>query len=240
MMRSLPAGKLFAKSLPCPIVIVMVWASVVFIAHTGCSQPDLRRSSGKIPGDQPLEQHAYELVERGDYPTAIKMLNDILRQDRSNARAMYILGYVHGQLGEVENEIDYYEAAIQAGYRSDQVFHNLGQAYLETNQSLQAIQSFENGLVLNPDNADNHFGLGMAYSSASEYDKAEREILKAIELEPEAPEFREYLGRLYEDVGQLEKAAAQFRNILEISPEYPGAREYLDHIEKRRFLRDNR
>ena len=113
-------------------------------------------------------------------------------------------------------------------------------AFAFDDQAMQAIQSFENGLALNPDNADNHFGLGMAYNSTFEYDKAEREILKAIELEPEALEFREYLGRLCENVGQLEKAAAQYRNILEISPDYPGARDYLDYIEKRIWLRDNR
>lgn len=240
MTRYVTAGNLFANLPPYAIATVTALVLFVFISLTGCSQPDLKRSPGKTPADQPLEQQAYELVERGDFPKAIQLLNDILRQDRANAKAMYVLGYVYGQLGEVENEIECYEAAIQAGYNSDQVFHNLGQAYLETDQAMQAIQSFENGLALNPDNADNHFGLGMAYNSTFEYDKAEREILKAIELEPEALEFREYLGRLCENVGQLEKAAAQYRNILEISPDYPGARDYLDYIEKRIWLRDNR
>jgi Tfp pilus assembly protein PilF len=218
----------------CGLVLVLLLAS--------CSHPALRRSPAEtsMTGALALEQRAYTAVERGDYLTGIQILEEVLRQDRSNAKAMYVLGYVYGQLGEIENEINYYEAAIEAGYHSDQAFHNLGKAYLGSDLTALAIQSFEKGLILNPDNADNHFGLGMAYQKVFEYDKAEREILKAIELEPDVPEFREYLGRFYEDAGELEKAEEQFRRILEIDPHYEGAREYMEEIERKRRLRDNR
>ena len=109
-----------------------------------------------------------------------------------------------------------------------------------TDQVDMAIQSFKNGLMLNPDNADNHFGLGLAYRKIFEYDQAEFEFLEAIALEPEVPEFREYLGRFYEDAGELEKAEQQYKEILKIAPYYQGVREYLEGIERTRILRDNR
>lgn len=221
---------------------MVVFGLMIGLFATSCSHPSLRRPTAETvqTGDLPLEQRAYTALEQGDYLTGIQILEEVLRQDRSNAKAMYVLGYVYGQLGEIENEINYYEAAIEAGYRSDQAFHNLGKAYLGSDQTALAIQSFEKGLILNPDNADNHFGLGMAYQSIFEYDKAEREILKAVELEPDVPEFREYLGRFYEDAGELGKAEEQFRWIIKIDPYYEGAREYLEEIERKRMLRDNR
>jgi tetratricopeptide (TPR) repeat protein len=192
------------------------------------------------PGIKTLENRAYSSVEQGDYLVGIDLLKEVLRKDRTNAKAMYVLGYVYGQLGEIENEINYYEAALKAGYLQEQAFHNLGKAYLGNDQTTLAIQSFKQGLALNPGNADNHFGLGLAYQNIFEYDKAEHEFLKAIDLAADVPEFREYLGRFYEDAGELEKAEAQYRKILQIAPSYEGASEYLEHIEKKRNRRYNR
>ena len=192
------------------------------------------------PEIKALENKAYASVERGDFLIGIDTLKEVLRKDRTNAKAMYVLGYVYGQLGEIENEIYYYEAALKAGYIREQAFHNLGKAYLGNDQTALAIQSFKKGLALNPGNADNHFGLGMAYQKFFEYDKAEIEFLKAIDLATDVPEFREYLGRFYEDAGELEKAEEQYRQILQIAPTYEGASEYLEHLERKRKLRYDR
>jgi Tfp pilus assembly protein PilF len=208
----------------------------------GCSPMVVRSSSLEAvsPEDAALESKAYASVEQGDLLIGIDMLKEILRKDRTNAKAMYVLGYVYGQLGEIENEINYYEGALKAGYIQEQAFHNLGKAYLGNDQTSLAIQSFKKGLALNPGNADNHFGLGLAYQNIFEYDKAENEFLKAIHLASDVPEFREYLGRFYEDVGELEKAEEQYRQIIQMAPTYEGANEYLEHIEKKRKLRYGR
>lgn len=215
---------------------------VLCITLAGCSQLFLQQiTPDALPKDpQNLEQRAYVAVEQGDYLAGVEMLEEVLHQDRTNTKAMYVLGYVYGQLGEIENEINYYEAAINSGYRSDQAFHNLGKAYLGVDQIQLAIQSFERGLGLNPDNADNHFGLGMAYRQIFEYDMAESELLKTIKLEPDVPEFREYLGRFYEDAGELKKAEEQYREILKTAPYYEGVRDSLEDIDRKRMLRDNR
>lgn len=239
-MRYLPPGKHPTKPsfvlAPCSVLFVL--ALLLFAA--GCSQTARRGPAAETPEIQQLEKRAYTSVEQGDYLVGIDLLKEVLRRDRSNAKAMYVLGYVYGQLGEIENEISYYEAALQAGYHSDQAFHNLGKAYLANDQTTEAIQSFKQGLTLNPENADNHFGLGMAYQNVFEYDKAECEFLKAIEFAPDVPEFREYLGRFYEDAGELEKAEEQYQRIVEIAPSYEGGSEYLEHIKRKRGLRDNR
>ena len=233
-----PAGRISSAS----VCISGVCGLLFIIVIAGCSQPILQRTAPEsVPADiQTLEQRAYAAVEQGNYLAGVEMFEEVLRKDRTNAKAMYVLGYVYGQLGEIEYEISYYEAAIEAGYLSDQAFHNLGKAYLGADRIEMAIQSFERGLALNPDNADNHFGLGMAYRQIFEYDKAESEFLTAIELAPDVPEFRKYLGRFYEDGGELKKAEEQYREILKTAPYYEGVREYLEDIDKRRTLRDNR
>ena len=168
------------------------------------------------------------------------LYEQVLHKDPGNAETLYMLGYAYGQLGEIESEIAYYRAAVQAGYRTEQIFHNLGKGCLAINRPEEAIAAFDSGLALNPHSADNHFGLGMAYQKKSEYDAARKEFLTAIRLAPDVLEFREYLGLFYEETGHLDRAEEQFRKILERDPQYEGAREHLAHLVRQKNLKEGR
>ncbi|KPJ76469.1 MAG: hypothetical protein AMJ54_11610 [Deltaproteobacteria bacterium SG8_13] len=201
--------------------------------------PAARQPAAAAPkAGSAAEKAANDAMQRGDVESAIGIYSRILRSDPSNGRVTYYLGYAYGQIGEHEQEIEYYKQAIDLGYRTDQVYYNLGEVYLETERLEEAFSAFTAGLTANPDSADNHFGLGRAFQFRDQFFEAERELLRAVALQPRDPVFRENLAMLYEQTGQPEKAVEQLEIILDIDPEYPGVREYLDHLGSRRQPRE--
>ena len=154
---------------PIPTVCILLVCLALGLLAAGCTQPVVHRPSTEIPQavEKTTEQRAYAAMESGEYLAGIRLYEQVLRKDPGNAEALYMLGYAYGQLGEIESEIAYYRAAVKAGYRTEQIFHNLGKAYLAINRPEEAIADFDSGLALNPLSADNHFGLGMAYQKKS-------------------------------------------------------------------------
>ena len=227
-------------------LIPTIWTALVCLVlgllAAGCTQPVVQRPITEVPQaiENTTEQRAYAAMESGAYLAGIRLYEQVLRKDPGNAKALYMLGYAYGQLGEIESEIAYYRAAVQAGYRTEQIFHNLGKACLAVNRPEEAIAAFDSGLSFNPLSADNHFGLGMAYQKKSEDDAARKEFVTAIRIAPDVLEFREYLGLFYEETGHLDQAAEQFRKILERDPQYEGAREHLEHLVRQKNLKEGR
>ena len=241
-MHSIPEVNHSRLNSPIPTVCIPLVCLVFGLLAVGCSQPMVRRPGTEIPQtvEKTTEQRAYAAMESGEYLAGIRLYEQVLRKDPGNAEALYMIGYAYGQLGEIESEIAYYRAAVQAGYRTEQIFHNLGKACLAINRPEEAIAAFDSGLALNPLGADNHFGLGMAYQKKSEYDAARKEFVTAIRIAPDVLEFREYLGLFYEETGHLDQAEEQFRKILERDPQYEGAREHLEHLVRQKNLTEGR
>ena len=107
-----------------------VWTALVCLAlgllAAGCTQPVVPRPNIEIPQavEKTTEQRAYAAMESGEYLAGIRLYEQVLRKDPGNAKALYMLGYGYGQLGEIESEIAYYRAAVKAGYRTEQSLHN--------------------------------------------------------------------------------------------------------------------
>ena len=179
-----------------------------------------------------LEKMAYEAMQRGDVAAGIRLYEEILEKDPTNARVIYYLGYAFGQAGDHEQEISYYRKAVAQNYRTALIYYNLGEAYLGDDQVEDAVQAFKEGLQIDADSADNHFGLGRAYHLRGQNAAAEEELLEAVRLSPQDIVFKEYLGFFYEQIGQPRNALNQYQSILEIAPDAEDVRDRLEAINK--------
>jgi len=179
-----------------------------------------------------LEKMAYEAMQRGDVAAGIRLYEEILEKDPTNARVIYYLGYAFGQAGDHEQEISYYRKAVAQNYRTALIYYNLGEAYLGDDQVEDAVQAFKEGLQIDADSADNHFGLGRAYHLRGQNAAAEEELLEAVRLSPQDIVFKEYLGFFYEQIGQPRNALNQYQSILEIAPDAEGVRDRFEAINK--------
>ena len=207
----------------------------------GCAGTD-PRSDGSDPAQSlqgkasALERKALDAMQAGDFETGIRVYQQLLETEPDNGRALYYTGYAHGRLGEIDSEIHYYEAAVAAGYRTVELFINLGEAYLGRGQLQEAVDAYRRALDLDSGSSDAHFGIGRALLEQHRYEEGVAYLERAVTLAPEVSEFREYLGLFYERAGRLEDARLQFARILENDPDYEGAREHLQQIIRRQEM----
>jgi tetratricopeptide (TPR) repeat protein len=207
----------------------------------GCAVTD-PRSGGSAPAQRPqpkasaLEQKAMDAMQAGDFETGIRIYQQLLETEPDNGRVLYYTGYAYGQLGEIDSEIHYYEAAVAAGYRTVELFINLGEAYLGRGQPQEAVAAYRRALDMDSGSSDAHFGIGRVLLEQHRYEEGVAYIERAVALAPEVSEFREYLGLFYERAGRLEDARRQFAWILENDPDYEGAREHLQQIIRRQEM----
>jgi tetratricopeptide (TPR) repeat protein len=87
-------------------------------------------------------------MKRGDYHAARLLHERLLEKEPDNALVLYHLGYAHGQTGNHQIEVDYYEKAIALGFVKDAIFFNLGMAYGELNQIEKSLEAFEKAVSL--------------------------------------------------------------------------------------------
>ena len=112
---------------------------------------------------------------------------------------------------------DLNDPAVQAALTESK---NLGLAYLEENQLLEAEAAFLEVLELNPDDASGQANLGIVYLRSGSYEKAEGHLLKAVELAPDDPNIPLSLATLYEQTERTDLARSTISTALEQNPDH--------------------
>jgi tetratricopeptide (TPR) repeat protein len=176
-------------------------------------------------------------VEAGNWETGLAEHEQLVIKEPANCLALYHLGFIWGHLGDRQQEIESYEAAIRCGYAADDgLFFNLGMAYGDAGELDRAIRSFERAAAINPENPDAHFGLGLIHQRAGRRDLAESALLRALSADPMHPYARLMLVRLYLDQSRWRQAQKHLETMRRIDPDDEEAQELRELMRSRRAL----
>ena len=84
-----------------------------------------------------------QLIEQGEYETAINKLHDSLDLDPDNADIMSLLGYSYRKTQNYEDAQTFYEWALRAEPEHIGANEYLGELYLETNRLDKAVEQLQ-------------------------------------------------------------------------------------------------
>lgn len=95
----------------------------------------------------------------------------------------------------------------------------------ETDRTKQgeAIEAYERGLRVQPDNVEALLNCGTLYYEQANFEKAADCFRRAIQADPENALAYFNLGSVLEEVGELEEARLQLRQSVRLDPGYPDA-----------------
>lgn len=127
------------------------------------------------------------------------------------------------------DKITFYRELIARNPGCWMAYSNLGNVYLEANESDAAIEAFKETLKFRPNFADVRSNLGAAYSQAGRFEEAVAYYESALKLKPDLAEARNNLGSALVRLGRWDEAIAQYRQALRLNPTYEEAHNNLGY-----------
>lgn len=184
--------------------------------------------AGTNPGEEPIcDATADYFLVAENYPEAIRLHREFLRQHPASALAHYHLGFAQGMTGDKAGELSEYRRSAALGLARWDLFLNTGLALLESGKLEAATDALRLAVRLDPRRPESHFNLGLIYERRDMLAEAEQEILAALRLEPEQLDARNMLGVIYARQGKTAQAAVQWRDLLHDAPGFGPARTNL-------------
>ena len=176
-----------------------------------------------------------------DYPRAIQLHQEVIRQHPRLALAYYHLGFAYGVLGDHERELIDYQKAVQLGLSDWALFLNLGRVYFESANFAQARDAFRLAALLAPYRPETHYNLALVYERLGRLQKAEQEVLLSLRLEPNQMDARNTLGLIYAEERNYRRAHEEWAELKRAYPGYTPATvnlAILEQVEHSRGVRD--
>ena len=157
--------------------------------------PLYREFIAATPG-HPMALHLFGLLhsQRGDYPTAIALMQESLRLYPEQAEVANNLGNALKRSGNPEAALGWYRHALELQPRYVEAQRNLGLCQMALEQNADAVASFERCLELDSRDAVAWLCLGNAHRCQDDLDAAIRCYDKALELRPDYAEAHHNLG----------------------------------------------
>ncbi len=212
----------------------------LFQASTNQDVEPLKAFIASDPGEDYLA-NAYSTLastysRKKDTENMVATYEEALKALPDNARLMY---FYSSAIFRQKME-DMYEKGLELNERVKTLdpemeistIYNLVTYYANIEDKEKVIETFENAIEQNPDNA----GLKSRYAStinsleiASKYDKGIEIMENALAENPDAVYMNYTLGFLYQKKGELEKAIAAVKKVVE---KYPTRKVYADTLAK--------
>jgi tetratricopeptide (TPR) repeat protein len=113
--------------------------------------------------------------------------------------------------------------AVEHNPDSSLIYYLRGKAYIESNESEQAILDFDRSIAFDSSFIWAYFERGKTYLKARRYQKAADDFIKAIEIDPTIAQFHYHKGLAFETSGKEKEQLRAYNDAIEINPEYEEA-----------------
>ena len=172
--------------------------------------------SPDLKGDE-LYDAARAAYDRGNYGTAIELLQKVVVADPKHKTAWMDLGRSYMILRKTDPAIEAFKKQAELNPYDEYAFNALGWAYTTERKYDDAATAFNKAIEINPLSQYAHAALGSMYQESHQYEKAVPELEKAVSLKSDDASLQISLGDAYLNLGQDGKALAAFDKATQIS-----------------------
>ena len=167
-----------------------------------------------------LVVYAVLLVQRNRvWKDEISLWSDARRKAPKLVRPYNNLGEAYDALGDYEQAIREFRAALALNPNYVFALNNLGNVYGKLQQYRRAAEYFERVLQLDPDYAPAHYNLARAYQALNRPDEALAHYRQAIERVPYFEEALFNYALLSLQTGRAKEAVTHFQRFIQLQPQ---------------------
>jgi len=214
------------QALPNDVELLTALERSLFDTERYLEAADIQKSVVRIKPDDP-DSHmrlGWDLFKARRYQDAIAPYREAARLRPKDALAYHNIGAVYLNLRQYEDAIVAYTQALNAQPDYNQTYkirREMGEAYLYSGRSSEAVVELKRSVELNPGFASAHRDLAAAYHQLRRYEEAIDAISKAIELEPKSASAHNQIGHMYQHINRVADAEREFREAIKFDPESP-------------------
>ena len=165
--------------------------------------------------------------ERGYLEQAEEFCRLVLREDSSNAEALYAIGSVYLQRNKSKEARETFERVLklQAKYPGTlpNAWNNLGILAARQGREEEAVGNFQRALEIDPDHVIALENLGSVYRQQKRWDDAKRVLQRALQWSPEEPEANYGMAMVFAQLNDTDNAYTYLQRALAARPVYPEA-----------------
>src|SRR5688572_17764855 len=172
------------------------------------------------PGDHFSKGEAH--YKGRQYEPAVKELREAVKQSPDWEDPHYVLALSLAELGKLKEAIEEYKRVIDLAIKDDPKilsYYNMGNAYSDLGEYQRAIDSYQQGIKLDPTLSKPHNNLGLAYAALGRLAEAEAEFAEAVRLKADYAEAHFNLGVAMTLLGKKQQAEQQQRILTKLKPE---------------------
>jgi tetratricopeptide (TPR) repeat protein len=174
----------------------------------------------------------YEYWKQGNSDVAIKLYNDSLRINPTDAPTLSHLGVALASQGKVSEAIAQLQKAIRLQPNYSEAHNNIGPILANVGQLDEAIKQFSEAIRIQPDYADAHNNLGVALARQGKLDEGIQHFFEAVKIQPDYVNAHNNLGLFLAQKGKLDEAIAHYSEVLRLDPSHAQAHYGLGQVYK--------
>jgi tetratricopeptide (TPR) repeat protein len=133
-------------------------------------------------------------------------------EEPATAQEFFLVGNQHARMGEFEEAIAAYQAALELEPEHVSALTNLGVAYYNSQKLEEAVAAYQRALAVAPEDEAIHSNLAAAYVQQGMLEEGLASYKRALELEPTLSQAYFGLGVIYMQFGQVEDAIKAFES----------------------------
>jgi tetratricopeptide (TPR) repeat protein len=183
---------------------------------------------------------AWDLAAKGHRDQAIRLLQDLIRNNPKAADARLLLGSLLMEQGDRSESIEQLTEAVRLQPQSAEAQNALGEAYNSFGDAKAARAPFEKAVAIDPGFAVAQVNLGLVLLQAGEYEAAAGHLDRALKNMGQTADaaYPHYLrAKAYSARDDPQKAAAQLEQAVSLRPDFAEA--WSDLGQARKLLLDD-
>jgi tetratricopeptide (TPR) repeat protein len=177
----------------------------------------------------------WSLLAKGKRPEAVRLLNEMITSNPSDARARLLLGSVLMEEGKGPESLAQLTEAVRLRPDWAQAQNALGEALKAFGDPEAARKAFEKAVECDPRFAQAQVNLGLVLIEAGEFPPAVPHLDRAIHLlgqKPDAAYPHYLLAKIYSEEAHIKKVAAELQQAVSLQPDFAEAWSDLGSVRK--------
>jgi S1-C subfamily serine protease len=119
------------------------------------------------------------------------------------------------------------KAGVQQNANDADAHYKLGKVYDKLDRHIEAVDSYENAVRINPDFLMAYVDLGYAYNDLGQNQNAITAFKGALRINPDYADAHIFLGHIYDKGNQYQEAIASFIEVIRVQPDFVFAYYFL-------------